>query len=67
MKIFKIILSLIAMGLIIYNLTQVDFNAPFEGDSIIAFITVLASLCALTLLQILRISKKIEKQSKVRN
>ncbi|HLV13541.1 MAG TPA: hypothetical protein VKY41_00030 [Xanthomarina sp.] len=66
MKIFKILLSLISVGLIIYNLTQVNFNAPFEGDSIIAFITILAAMCALVLLQILRISEKIEKQSKIK-
>jgi uncharacterized integral membrane protein len=66
MKIFKILLSVIAIVLIIYNLTKVDFNAPFEGESITAFITILASMCALVLLQILRISQKIEKKSKVR-
>jgi uncharacterized integral membrane protein len=66
MKIFKIVLSVIAIVLIIYNLTKIDFNAPFEGESITAFITILASMCALVLLQILRISQKIEKKSKVR-
>ncbi|MCX7548469.1 hypothetical protein OS188_10950 [Xanthomarina sp. F1114] len=66
MKIFKLLLSLIAIGLIIYNLTQVDFNAPFEGDSVVAFITILTAMCALALLQILRISQKIEKQSKIK-
>jgi uncharacterized membrane protein len=65
MKIFKILLSLIAIGLIIYNFTQVNFNAPFEDESIIAFITILASMCALILLQILRLSKKIEKHVKL--
>lgn len=64
MKVFKILLSLIAIGLIIYNFTKVDFKAPFEDESITAFITILASLCALILLQILRLSKKIEKQVK---
>ncbi|MEO8934985.1 MAG: hypothetical protein ABI295_11825 [Xanthomarina sp.] len=66
MKIFKIILSVIAIGLIIYNITQVNFNAPFEDKSVIALITILAAMCALVLLQILRISYKIEKQSKVK-
>lgn len=66
MKIFKILLSLIAIGLIIYNLTQVNYNNPFEDESVIAFITILASMCALALLQILRISQKIEKQTKIR-
>ncbi|HAB28287.1 MAG: hypothetical protein CMP05_08010 [Xanthomarina sp.] len=66
MKIFKMLLSLIAIGLIIYNFTKVDFNAPFEDDSVVAFITIFASMCALILLQILRISQKIDKQYKTR-
>lgn len=64
MKIFKNLLSIIAIALIIYNLTKVNFNAPFEDDSLVAFITILASMCALILLQILRLSKKIEKHVK---
>ncbi|HLV71079.1 MAG TPA: hypothetical protein VKY34_10240 [Xanthomarina sp.] len=66
MKIFKMLLSLIAIGLIIYNFTKVNFNAPFEDDSIVAFITILASMCALILLQILRVSQKIDKQYKTK-
>ena len=64
MKIFTIILSIIAIALIIYNSTKVDFNTPFEGESIVAIITVVASLCAILLLQILRVSKKIEQKVK---
>ena len=64
MKIFTIILSVIAIGLIIYNSTKVNFNAPFEGESVIAIITIVAALCAILLLQILRISKKIEQKVK---
>ena len=64
MKIFTIILSVIAVALIIYNSTKVDFNAPFEGESVIAIITIVAALCAILLLQILRISKKIEQKVK---
>jgi len=36
MKILTIILSVIALGLIIFNLTQINFDAPFEGQSIVA-------------------------------
>lgn len=64
MKLFTIILSIIAIGLIIYNATKVNFNALFEGESVVALITIFASLCAILLLQILRISKKIEQKSK---
>lgn len=66
MKIATIILSLIALGLIIFNATKLNFNALFEGDSITAIMVILASLCAIILLQILQVSKRIEKLSKQR-
>ena len=64
MKILIYILSLLALGLIIYNATLIDTNAPFQGQSVVALITIVASLCAIVLLQILRISKRIEQLSK---
>ena len=64
MKIFTIILSVIALGLIIFNFTQVNFDAPFEGDSIIAIITIVASLCVIFMMAILRTSKRIEQKVK---
>lgn len=64
MKIATIILSIIALGLIAYNATILNFSNLFEGDSVVALITIVLSLCAITLLQILRISKRIEKLSK---
>ncbi len=66
MKIFTIILSVIALGLIIFNLTQVNFDAPFEGESIIAVITIVASLCVIIMMAILRTSKRIEQKVKGR-
>lgn len=64
MKIATIILSVIALGLIIFNATQLNFNALFVGQSMAAVITIVASLCALMLLLILRTSKQIETLSK---
>lgn len=64
MKVFTIILSIIALGLIIFNLTQVNFDAPFEGQSIIAIITIVASLCVIVMMAILRTSKRIEQKVK---
>jgi uncharacterized integral membrane protein len=66
MKIATIIFSVIALGLIIFNATLLDFNALFEGESLVAIIVILASLCAIILLQILQTSKRIEKLSKQR-
>lgn len=64
MKIATIILSIIAFGLIVFNVTKLDFNALFKGESVVALITIFTSLCAIVLLQILRLSKRIEKLSK---
>lgn len=64
MKVFTIILTILAFGLIIFNITKVNFEAPFEGDSVIALITILSALCAIVLLQILRYSKRIVKKLK---
>jgi len=67
MKIATIILSILALGLIIFNATKLNFNALFEGESIIAIIVIIASLCAIVLLQILMTSTRIEKLSKQKN
>lgn len=64
MKIFTTILSVIALGLIIFNFTKVDFDAPFQGDSIIALITIVASFCVIIMMAILRTSKRIEQKVK---
>ena len=60
MKIFISILILIAVGLVIFNLTMIDFNKPFEGNSSIALIGVVASFCAIFILLIFKLSKKID-------
>lgn len=64
MKYFTILVTIIALSLIIYNATMLDFNNLFEGQSIIALITIFASLCAIILLQVLRVSKRIDNKVK---
>ncbi len=64
MKLFTTVLSIIALGLVIFNTTKLNFDALLEGESYTAVITIIAALCAIILLQILRISKKIETLSK---
>lgn len=61
MKIFSIIAQLIAAGLIIFNATHVSLNAPFKNQSLVALITIMASAIVIVLLQILRLSKRIQK------
>jgi uncharacterized integral membrane protein len=66
MKIATLVISLLAFILIVFNFTKVDFNAPLEGESIKALITILAGFCAILLMLILRISKRIEEKVKGR-
>lgn len=66
MKYLTIIISIIAFGLMIFNVTKVDFNAPFKDDSLIALITIVASLCVILMMLILRTSKRIEQKVKER-
>ncbi|MEH6514369.1 hypothetical protein [Maribacter arcticus] len=59
-KTISIIFIAIAVALIAYNVTMVDFSNPFEKDSTIALIGIMASLCAIILLLVFVTSKKIQ-------
>lgn len=61
-KLLYIILIVAALALIAYNVTLVDFSNPFDGNSIIAIIGIMASLCAIVLILIYITSKKIQKK-----
>ena len=64
MKQFTKIFTIVALGLIVFNITKINFNHPFEGDSAIALISILALLCGIILLQIFRLSKRVEQHLK---
>ena len=64
MKQFTRIFTVVALGLIVFNITKISFETPFEGDSIIALISILALLCAIVILQILRLSKRVDQHLK---
>lgn len=66
MKYITIIFTILALGLIAYNFAELDFDNLLEGQSIIALITILASLCAIALLQVLRLSKRVDHKLKGR-
>jgi tellurite resistance protein TehA-like permease len=62
MKIFTNILVVLAIGLIAFNISLLDFKNPLEGNSMIAFIGIVASFCAVLILLIFRTSKSIEEK-----
>ncbi len=60
MKIFSIIFTVLVIASIVFSATKIDMSNPFEGDSVIALIMIMAALCALALIYILMTSKKIQ-------
>lgn len=64
MKIFTTILIVIAIGLIIFNFTMLDFKQPLEGNSMTALMGIIACFCAVFILLIFKMSKKIEQKLK---
>jgi len=65
MKIFSYVFIVVAVFLCIYNATKLDFDNILQGDSLVAVVGILASLCAILIVLIYLTSKKI--QEKVNN
>ena len=58
-KTLLVVLIVLALGLAAFNVTLLDFDAPFQGDSFIACIGIVASLCAVVVLLIFAVSRRI--------
>ena len=64
MKIFSYVVIVVALALIIFNFTKVDFNNPFEGNSTVALIGIVCGFCAIFLIMLFRLSKMVEDKTK---
>lgn len=64
MKVFTYIFLIASALMIILNVTKLDFNNLFAGDSIIAIISILALACGITLILIVNKAKKVVSKSK---
>jgi hypothetical protein len=64
MKVALPIFMILALGMCIFNLTQMDWSNPLEGNSSIALIGAMASAIAFLLILILILSKKVQKKLK---
>tara|TARA_B100001996_G_C18101030_1_gene377345 strand:- start:159 stop:359 length:201 start_codon:yes stop_codon:yes gene_type:complete len=60
MKIATTIISIIALLIIIFNITLLDFNDFFSDNNTIALVTIIAGLCCLVILRILVLTNKIK-------
>jgi hypothetical protein len=59
MKIAIYIFIALATALLIFNATKLDPKNLFEGDSLVAAISILAAACVILLMFILKASRKI--------
>lgn len=66
MKIFIYVLMALTLGLIIFNLTQLDFDNIMEGQSAVALICTVAAMCALCILLIFNTAKTLDEKIKKR-
>jgi len=60
MKITTYIISIIALLILIFNISKINFEAPLEGDSHTAVVTSIAAGCTILVATLIRIVKKIE-------
>ena len=63
MKIFTYILMTIAIALIVFNITLIDFKHFNQGNSLVALIGIVAAICAVLILLIFRMSKSVVDKS----
>jgi hypothetical protein len=64
MKIALPLFMILAVGMCIFNLVQIDWENPLGGNSSVAVIGVMASASSFLLIVILMLSKKIAQKLK---
>ena len=64
MKIFTYSIIALSLITIVFNATKIDFEKPFEGESTIAIIGIVASFCAILVVTLFTVAKKVVEQTK---
>ena len=64
MKIFTYIIIALSLITIVFNATKINFEKPFEGESTIAIIGIVASFCAVLIVTLFMVAKKVVDQTK---
>lgn len=63
MKYLIYVLLILAIVVLIFNLTQLNFENLFEGESSIALIGIFAAMCVIVLMLILMVSRMIKRKT----
>ena len=64
MKIFTYIIIALSLITIVFNATKINFEKPFEGESTIAIIGIVAWFCAILIVTLYTVAKKVVEQTK---
>jgi TM2 domain-containing membrane protein YozV len=64
MKIFTYIVIGLSLLTIIFNIAKISLEKPFEGESTIALIGIIASFCAMLIVTLLMVARKVVEQTK---
>jgi uncharacterized integral membrane protein len=64
MKIFTYFIIALSLITIVFNATKIDFEKPFEGESTVAIIGIVASFCAILMVTLFMVAKKVVEQTK---
>lgn len=64
MKIFTYVIIVLSLITIVFNATKVSLEKPFEGESTIAIIGIVASFCAIVLVSLFAVARKVVAHTK---
>ena len=60
MKLTTYIVTILAIVILIFNITKIDFGSPLSKESFPAVVTSICAGCAILIVSIIRISVKIK-------
>lgn len=63
MKIFSYCIIFFACITIVINCMKFDINHPLEGESTVALIGIVAALCAIVIVILYRLAKKVDEKT----
>lgn len=64
MKIFSYVVIILALITIGFNATRINFSNPLQGESTVALIGIAASFCAIIIVVLYQLAKKVDENTK---
>lgn len=64
MKLFSYVIIALACVTVVINVLKFDLKHPLEGDSTVALIGIVSALCAIVIVILYRLAKKVDEKTK---